>query len=446
MSWLPALPDALTAWLATWWLHATVLASGGWLVLRHARELSPRVEQALVVFVLVAPWLTASMAAGAQVADEAPASVPVASEGALAPPVLAERPVKGASPRPTPRTSRTFEAAPSSPVPRIAPEAAAAPTATRTRPLAPAAAAAILRALLGASGLVVLVGIVRDRRAARALRALDHQPLDEPLATLAHGLVARVGGAAHRVRWAQTDDLPTPLTHGVRMPLVLVPRRAAELPSDEQLALLAHELAHVVRRDALRAHLVRAAARLALLVPFASAVARRWSPAVERAADDVAAAWTGNRRALASCLVRVSGWHDARRMPLAATAMADRPPHLQVRVERLLASPVRGAGALTVLILVSAGAGLGTVAFAAAPTARPASLTPDATTISDEPSTAALGDPLESELSALDTELDELLSLARRARPNPHLDAALDRLAARRHALRQAADDARSSR
>ncbi|MCB9824680.1 MAG: hypothetical protein H6826_01040 [Planctomycetes bacterium] len=431
---LPTMPDTLGAWIATWWVHATVLSLAGWLVLRRRHELAPRLEQALVLFVLLAPWLTASLATRGDAHDTPAVAAPTAQLDVPTAPIHVAPPSKGARlfPAPPIGDAPTPEHGPTPPAVAFEPAA----VAVATPHVAPDWIRLLLHAAFAVAGGIALFGIVRDRRAARALGSLDRQPLDAPLAEAARTLVARVGGAAQRARWVQTPDLTTPLTHGVRRPLVLLPERVVDLPQDERDALLAHELAHVVRRDALRAHVVRALGRLATLVPFASAVARRWSPAVERAADDLAAAWTGDRRALASCLVRVSAWHDTRRMPLAATAMADRPPHLQVRVERLLASPVRRAGALAACVLVAAGAGLGTVAFAAAP--RPVTANPTA----DEPDTAvAPRAPLDVELEALDTELDELVELARRAKPRPELDAALARLAARRadlHRARQA--------
>lgn len=427
ISFLPSMPDALGAWIATWWVHATLLSLAGWLVLQRKHELAPRLEQALVLFVLVAPWITASLATRGRAPEPAVVGVPAASADAPTPPVVFAPPAKGTSLAP----ANKAEHAPARPAPAF--DSAPTTVAVTMPRVAPDWIRLVLYAVFAIAGGVALLGIVRDRRAARALGNVDQQPLDASLADVVRQLVARVGGAGVRARWARTPDLPTPLTHGVRQPLVLLPERVADLPRDEQVALLAHELAHVVRHDALRAHVVRALARLATLVPFAAAVARRWTPAVERAADDLAASWTGNRHALASCLVRVSGWHGSRPLPLPATAMADRPPHLQVRVERLLTSPARGAGLVAFLLLVATGAALGTVAFAATPRPSTATAGAAATDPSVEPR-----DPLDAELEALDADLEELFQLARRANARPELDAALARLAARRADLHRA--------
>ncbi len=45
------------------------------------------------------------------------------------------------------------------------------------------------------------------------------------------------------------DAVSQPLTFGLRRPIILLPRRARDLPAEAQRAIVCHELLHVGRRD-----------------------------------------------------------------------------------------------------------------------------------------------------------------------------------------------------
>jgi len=131
------------------------------------------------------------------------------------------------------------------------------------------------------------------------------------------------------------------------------------LPSDERRVLLAHEAAHLAHRH----HLwVQAAFVAAAANPLLRPAARAVRGAVERWADEVAAAEAGDRalvaRALARAgLARTSGRPAARPLVLAG---ADR--GVADRARALLAGPPPRrralAGALTALVLTVAAAAL----------------------------------------------------------------------------------------
>ncbi len=200
----------------------------------------------------------------------------------------------------------------------------------------------------------------RARAALRTRRTLAALPGEVPSPADALGTAAlAVGLDLRRVR--VVDGLPTPaFTAGWWRPRVYV---SASLPGrlsgDELEALLAHEEAHLARRDPLRL----SALRFVALVLF-------WIPALRRLADDVAdeaevqaddRAARERPLALASALVALAGWGRLDRPPGAGVGFASPAALLERRVRRLAGEeppPVSHvtrrslAGALLALVLV----------------------------------------------------------------------------------------------
>jgi beta-lactamase regulating signal transducer with metallopeptidase domain len=120
--------------------------------------------------------------------------------------------------------------------------------------------------------------------------------------------------------------------------IVLLPRWTTTLSHDELRALLAHELAHLARRDPFW----RIAHHLALAPLFAHPLAwlalRRLDDLAEQQADAAAARLLGDGRPLAECLARCLQQRTVSRpaAPRFALAMAERPGAVVHRVQRLL--------------------------------------------------------------------------------------------------------------
>ena len=126
-----------------------------------------------------------------------------------------------------------------------------------------------------------------------------------------------------------------PCVVGLWRPVVVVPRPvAACMDADELRALVAHELAHVRRRDGLWKWTLQFLRRLAFLNPVAWAVHRRIGLEVERACDLHAVYVTGQPGVLARTLVKVSdivsrpaepaGRWDMANVPRAGSQLAHR--------------------------------------------------------------------------------------------------------------------------
>jgi len=142
-----------------------------------------------------------------------------------------------------------------------------------------------------------------------------------------------LGPAADRVTLSCSRTLGVPVAFARE---ICVPVRALrELPDDEFRALLAHEAAHVVRRDAVWLMIAAAVRALGWWQPLNLVAAARLRLAMELSCDERAAAEPRERAALARCLVKVAEWNVRDDGAVLAT-MASRGSALRRRLESLL--------------------------------------------------------------------------------------------------------------
>jgi len=148
--------------------------------------------------------------------------------------------------------------------------------------------------------------------------------------TLLDGIL---GPAADRVTLTCSRTLGVPLAFARE---ICVPVRAfRELPSDELRALLAHEAAHVVRRDAAWLVIAAAVRTLGWWQPLNLFAAARLRLAMELCCDERAVVGPRQRAALARCLVRVAEWNVQDHGPALAAMVSRRSP-LRRRLDALL--------------------------------------------------------------------------------------------------------------
>lgn len=166
----------------------------------------------------------------------------------------------------------------------------------------------------------------------------------------------------------ESDAVVVPFATGVLAPIIVVPACASERLSAAALrTMLAHELAHVLRRDPSWRVALVALERVLFFQPLLR-LARR---GVEHDAEYLCDAWAATRTAapleLARCLTEIAGWGHSRRLALAAT-MAEPRSILRRRVLRLLASdaPLPTSSRTVLLLAVLACAVLPFVAPAVA--------------------------------------------------------------------------------
>ena len=169
-------------------------------------------------------------------------------------------------------------------------------------------------------------------------RSLSGGPLYDQLRRLLDN-----SGFGRHVELNCSDRLTRPAALGVFRLQICVPKRALnDLDGPQQRAMLAHELAHLVRRDPLWMLAARTLEIVLLFQPLNCLVRIRLQQIAEFQCDAWAAAQTGEGISLAKCLAEVATWL-ASPQPAGVLGMAHRRSGLRQRIERLLA-PVGGAG------------------------------------------------------------------------------------------------------
>jgi HEAT repeat protein/beta-lactamase regulating signal transducer with metallopeptidase domain len=241
----------------------------------------------------------------------------------------------------------------------------------------PAVWLAVLVWLWAGVALVLLGRLAwRHLRLRWLLRDRTQVPGTEP-AAVALTELRRTAGVWKPVRLTSTPAVGTPLALGAVE--VCVPERLLEeLDPSEQRAALAHELAHLARRDPVWQLAGSIVGALFFFQPLNGLARRRIRASAEYLADGWAVSQTGSQVELARCLAAVAGWVAPAREPaLAGTmAMAEGGSPLLARVQRLLErepeSPAGPAmrGALAVAVVA--------VAAGFAPAVGPASAATDA--------------------------------------------------------------------
>jgi beta-lactamase regulating signal transducer with metallopeptidase domain len=268
-AWLDGANEAAAAWAAPLWRatwQGAVALGLVWLFCRVFRSLSSATRSWL--------WRLAYLKLLLSLFWSAPVIVPL-----LPPP---PRPVPAAVFAPPAPAAAPAPAAPTYPLP---PPAAAVSPATTLAP-APARPGPLLFLLVawtvGTATCAARVGL-RWRRAA-ALRA-GCRPLEDEGALAALAELCRRAGV-RRPPALLAGAVPLPLLVGVRRPAILLPAGRA-LPAAEQRLVLAHELAHVKRRDLLWAWLPVLARCLFFFHPVVWLAHAEWRLAQELACDEL---------------------------------------------------------------------------------------------------------------------------------------------------------------
>lgn len=171
---------------------------------------------------------------------------------------------------------------------------------------------------------------ITDRLAGR--EALRRGPTKEALDRL-----TKRAGLLRAPRLSISRQLKSPATVGVFFPQICVPARAiAELSVEQQEALLAHELAHILRRDPVWFFVIGLVERLFFFQVLNRIARRELAEIAEFLSDDWAAQNTRDELGLARCLTEVATWVLDRRPVVAVVPMAASNSRLAARIGRLL--------------------------------------------------------------------------------------------------------------
>jgi beta-lactamase regulating signal transducer with metallopeptidase domain len=351
------------AWMLTYLLHSTLLLGLAWLASKPLSRWSVAAEEMVWKLALVGALFTASLqlAAGWQpvagqwrLADLGGTAVGVAVPHESVP-------VQVGAPILTIQSHAVRARIEHRPAPPVAP----------TRSL-PSAAALILGVwALGALALLAAFGrsYLRLSDRLRGRPRVVGGDLHGQLRTL-----TAQAGLGEAVRLSCSCRVPVPLALGLREPEICVPPRAlVGLTEEQQEGMLAHELAHLARRDPFWLLLGQGLSCALFFQPLNWVARRRLREISEMLSDEWAVARTGRPLSLAGCLAEVAGWSvGARSLPV--PSMADRPSSLGRRIRRLLdesrlpESPARRAWLAAVMgVLVIAVAAMAPAVSAARP-------------------------------------------------------------------------------
>lgn len=334
----PTFQAELVAWLATFAVHSTLLFLIALATTRRLTERVPDRAERIWTVALVAGLVTATLQARTLGPRFTLGSW--ASEAGVARTHAPDAPCGPAS------SSTAVEATPTCSETTIvaASETAAGPAVRNPAEggsdratFAPRPGHVLTLWALGAvAGLVALAAAYAAfLRRLRYRRPLDGAPARE-LADL-----ARAAGVA-APRLTVSDALAAPVGFMLPRPEICLPERVVgELDPSGRRAILAHELAHLVRRDPLRLLGWRALEALFFFQPLLRIGRRRLVALSETLCDEWAVGRTGDRRELARTLARVAGWVRGPE-PAPVAQMAACRSSLGRRVERLLQPVQRG--------------------------------------------------------------------------------------------------------
>ena len=318
----------ILSWVLTYALHSTVLILSIWLVCRYVPRLSLGSQEILWKLALGGAVVTSAVQLGAGV--EPPwghFAMPqaLATESATA----STGPSPVAAPSPSTLHHRAGELT-------IVATRTTTTAVASTAPPRPAAGAWpwVLFSLVVAGS---TLGLVRVGLAARSLRrqlAQRRDVIEDPLLETWLALCSKAQ-LTKPVRLSASASLPSPVALMRRE--VCVPERAIEgLTFQQQESMLAHELAHVIRRDP--AWLVASTIVEAVFFfqPLHHLVRRKIEEIAEFQCDDWAAHHSGTGVHLAKCLAEVASWVEHQpSTPMVATMASARSPILR-RISRLL--------------------------------------------------------------------------------------------------------------
>ena len=339
-----SLAAEVVAWLATFAVHATILVAIAALATRRLAERAPAQAERIWSVALWAGLLTATV----QVRTGFGPSWTLSN--------WTETPVVVAQPAPSAASTsaETSTVAATECVHEATSIAAVEPPAG-TAASEPFEWSPTLVVSLWAIGAALGLALLALRYVAFLRSVNDRRELNgsacEELAAL-----ARSAGVA-RPRLTVSKNLAAPASFMLPRPEICVPERfLTELDVAGRRAILAHELAHLVRRDPLRLLLVRGLEAVFFFQPLLRVARHRLVGLSETLCDEWAVARTGGRRDLARTLAHVAAWVSGSRLETAAPVarMAACRSSLGRRVERLL-RPVPLGAARTPTVLAALG-------------------------------------------------------------------------------------------
>jgi HEAT repeat protein/beta-lactamase regulating signal transducer with metallopeptidase domain len=169
-------------------------------------------------------------------------------------------------------------------------------------------------------------------------RLADRRPVSGALAaTLAE--LKYTTGYRSPVRLTMARTISSPVALGLSE--ICVPELAiSDLNAEQQRSMLAHELAHLARRDSLWLVCASLIERLFFFQPLNRVARRELETAAEYLSDEWAMRKTGSAVSLAKCLATVAEWIQASPLGVPVAGLAEGRSLLVSRIARLLEGPL----------------------------------------------------------------------------------------------------------
>ena len=311
------LSSTALAWLLTYAIHSTLLLSLAWLLVR-VRRFSPGASELLWKSAIVGGILTASVQLWL---DVRPTGTVTLAAAAVTTPAASV-----ASITEQPNNSSPAEAIDVTPVQQTS-VVRSGPSITMTRSGIAVLVWALVALSLGFAYVarrLILVGRLGDRRAVPDGRLRDM--LIE---------LARDAGLRRTPRLTCTSRISSPIALGVSE--ICVPDTAlTDLDLEQQRSLLAHELAHLARRDPIWLGVASLIERVFWIQPLNRVANRHIATSAEFLCDDWTVRRTGSGVPLARCLAQVAEWIQASPLGVPVAGMAEERSLLVSRVARLV--------------------------------------------------------------------------------------------------------------
>src|SRR4051812_788868 len=335
--------NSVLAWLLTYVIHSTVLLGIAWLVTRRGR-LEPAASDLVWKVALLSGLVTGTIQSRLELRTP-PAMMLPAAAAAVHPVAPVNEPATPAlqAHKPDVAGARESAAAPSTGLPSLA-----------LVVVLFWAAVALVSSLYYVARRLILVGRLADRR------AVSDVSLAATLADL-----QRTSGYRRRVRLTMARTISSPVALGLSE--ICVPELAvSELGAEQQRSMLAHELAHLARRDSLWLAGASLIERVFFFQPLNRFARRELETTAEFLSDEWAMRKTGSAVSLAKCLATVAEWIQASPLGVPVAGLAERRSLLVSRISRLLEGglPQRPASRLGWAALATLGV---VVTVAAAP-------------------------------------------------------------------------------
>ena len=159
--------------------------------------------------------------------------------------------------------------------------------------------------MIGGWGVLVLLRLARFSRAVHRVHRL--RKVASVLSASRIGMASEIIEPKHRIAFLEATTIDDPVTVGVSRPAILLPSKVLPQLGDQELsAILAHEYAHIRRRDFL-AHILCELVSLPMAWhPGIAYLMSKISQTRELACDDYAVSRLGKRRSYANTLLHLA--------------------------------------------------------------------------------------------------------------------------------------------